>query len=119
MVTVVPEGMIPVADFGRIEGIATETVVKRIREGVYVGLKVGDEWYIEKSQTGSPIQSFSSQGNHKKQEIEVVVTDIEMPFGSMVVFIVKFAIASIPAFIILFILFSIASVLVTEFIGGN
>jgi CHASE2 domain-containing sensor protein len=32
---------------------------------------------------------------------EVVITDIKMPFGSMVVFMVKWAIAAIPAFIIL------------------
>jgi hypothetical protein len=31
----------------------------------------------------------------------VVVTDIDMPFGSMVGFMVKWAIASIPAFLIL------------------
>lgn len=35
---------------------------------------------------------------------EVVVTDIQMPFGSMVVFMIKWAIAAIPAAIILFIL---------------
>ena len=34
----------------------------------------------------------------------VIVTDIHMPFGSMVGFMVKWAIASIPAFIILFLL---------------
>lgn len=34
---------------------------------------------------------------------EVVVTDIQMPFGSMVVFMIKWAI-TIPAAIILFIL---------------
>lgn len=32
---------------------------------------------------------------------EVVITDIKMPFGSMVVFMVKWAIAAIPAIIIL------------------
>ena len=32
---------------------------------------------------------------------EVVVTDIKMSFGSMVVFMVKWVLASIPAFIIL------------------
>jgi hypothetical protein len=32
---------------------------------------------------------------------EVVVTDIRMPFGSMVVFMVKWAVAAIPAFVIL------------------
>jgi hypothetical protein len=35
---------------------------------------------------------------------EVRVTDIRMPFGSMVVFMVKWAVASIPALIILFVL---------------
>ena len=35
---------------------------------------------------------------------EVVVTDVRMPFMSMVVFMVKWAIASIPAFIILFVI---------------
>ena len=36
-----------------------------------------------------------------KDYSEVVVTDIKMPFGSMVVFMVKWAIATIPAIIIL------------------
>ena len=34
----------------------------------------------------------------------VAVVDLEMPFGSMVTFMVKWAIASIPAFIILFLI---------------
>ena len=37
----------------------------------------------------------------------VKVSDFDMPFGSMVVFMVKWAIASIPAFLILFFLFAI------------
>ena len=40
----------------------------------------------------------------KHEKHEVIVTDIQMPFGSMVVFMVKWAIASIPAAIILFII---------------
>jgi hypothetical protein len=39
---------------------------------------------------------------HYRQE--VVVTDIQMPLGSMITFMVKWAIASIPAMIILFVL---------------
>ena len=35
----------------------------------------------------------------------VKITDIKMPFGSMVVFMIKWAIASIPAIIILWMLF--------------
>lgn len=50
---------------------------------------------------------FINQG--EKMEIneknEVVVTDIKMPFMSMVVFMIKWVIASIPAIIILSILF--------------
>lgn len=36
------------------------------------------------------------------QTINVIVRDIEMSFGSMVVFIIKWVLASIPAMIILF-----------------
>ena len=35
---------------------------------------------------------------------EVVVTDIQMPFMSMVVFMIKWVLASIPAFLILAVL---------------
>ena len=38
--------------------------------------------------------------DHNKNE--VVITDIKMQFGSMVAFMVKWVIASIPAMIILF-----------------
>ena len=34
----------------------------------------------------------------------IKIEDIQMPFGSMVIFMVKWAIASIPAFIILFLI---------------
>ena len=37
----------------------------------------------------------------------VKVSDIDMPFGSMIVFMVKWAIASIPAILILMVLFAI------------
>lgn len=46
---------------------------------------------------------------------EVVVTDIRIPFGSMVVLIIKWAIAAIPALVLLFVLGSIVSAI---FIGG-
>ena len=53
---------------------------------------------------------------------EVVVTDIKMPFGSMVIFMVKWAIAKIPAIIILSItgsiIFSILRLLFRGFHRG-
>lgn len=50
---------------------------------------------------------------------EVVVTDIKMPFWSMVVFMIKWAIASIPAFIILAFVFAIFSGVVSAIIGST
>lgn len=40
--------------------------------------------------------------SNENQPPRVVVTDIHMPFGSMVVFMVKWAFAAIPAMLILF-----------------
>jgi hypothetical protein len=48
-----------------------------------------------------PVPDSNVSGSSLQQ---VVVTDIHMPFGSMVRFMLKWAIASIPAFIILFLL---------------
>ena len=48
----------------------------------------------------------------------VTVIDIQMPFWSMVVFMVKAAIASIPAIIILSILFAIVMAIFTAMFGG-
>lgn len=48
---------------------------------------------------------------------EVIVTDIQIPFWSMVVLMVKLAIASIPALIILSILGMLASGFFTIFFG--
>lgn len=49
---------------------------------------------------------------------EVSIVDIRMPFLSMVVFMVKAAIASIPAFIILSIIFGIISAVFGGLFGG-
>ena len=48
----------------------------------------------------------------------VVVTDVKMPFGSMVVFMVKWAIATIPAIIILTVIGSITFGLFNAIFGG-
>ena len=52
---------------------------------------------------------------------QVTVTDIRMPFGSMVVFMVKWAIASIPALTILAVLVGFCGALLLGFFGtiGN
>ena len=48
----------------------------------------------------------------------VVITDIDMPFGSMVRFIVKWVIASIPAIIILWVLMALCAGIVAFLFGG-
>lgn len=46
-----------------------------------------------------------------QQERRVIVTDIRMPFTSMVAFMVKWVIASIPAFFILWVIGAVMAVL--------
>lgn len=50
----------------------------------------------------------ATQGNEKQ---EVTIVDIKMPFMSMVIFLVKLAIASIPAFLIFSFIFMALSAL--------
>jgi hypothetical protein len=54
-----------------------------------------------------------------KSNTEVVVTDIKMPFGSMIVFMVKLAIATIPAVIILSAVGTLTFALINFFLGGT
>ncbi len=49
---------------------------------------------------------------------EVTVVDIKMPFLSMVIFMVKAAIAAIPAVIILSLVASVVMTLLAGFLGG-
>ena len=49
---------------------------------------------------------------------EIAVTDIDMPFGSMIKFMVKWAIASIPALIILMVLGAVAWAVLLGFFGS-
>ena len=48
---------------------------------------------------------------------QVQITDIKMPFWSMVIFMVKASIASIPAFIILSIIGTIVFSVIGSFMG--
>jgi hypothetical protein len=50
---------------------------------------------------------------------EVVVTNIKIPFTSMVVLLVKLALASIPALIILFFIFSILGMIFGGWFHGR
>ncbi len=49
---------------------------------------------------------------------KVIVTDIQMPFWSMVIFMIKWTIASIPALIILSILVALFGALISGLFYG-
>lgn len=49
---------------------------------------------------------------------EVTVVDVQMPFGSMVVFILKWTLAAIPAMLILFILGMIFAMVAGGFLAS-
>jgi hypothetical protein len=50
---------------------------------------------------------------------EIVVTDVKIPFLSMVVLLVKWALAAIPAMIILIIIGIVLSMVVGSMFGGT
>lgn len=50
---------------------------------------------------------------------EVVVTDVKIPFWSMVVLLVKWAIAAIPALIILVVIGAVVSTVIAAIFGGG
>ena len=55
-------------------------------------------------QTNSKIIEVSTHKGNSTQFQPVIIEDIKMPFPSMIIFMVKWAIASIPAIIILFLI---------------
>lgn len=115
----IPEGMIPVQKFSEEKGLSESKTIELIREGIYVGRKVGDNWYVQAEELNSTKATVSSSIKASHSTISsVVVTDIKMPFGSMVVFMVKAVLASIPAFIILFLLGFIATLMFGGIIAG-
>jgi len=48
-----PAGMIPVEDFAKLKKIAPSKVVEMIRDGFYVGRKIGQDWFVDTSELNS------------------------------------------------------------------
>jgi hypothetical protein len=117
----VPEGMISLDEFAKIKGLTPAKAIEMIRGGFYVGRKVGAGWFVNASESSD----LSSKPSKNIGSVvvtgtsnEVIVTDIKMPFLSMVVFMVKWVIASIPALIILTIILSVIGVIFGGVITG-
>ena len=114
-----PEGMTSVANFAKLKGLSESKAIEMIREGFYIGRKIGDDWFVQIEELSSTSSSKVSANKAESTPVSVVVTDIKMPFISIVIFMVKAALASIPAFIILSCLFIVASIVFGELIGGH
>lgn len=61
---------------------------------------------------------FDPQTGERIPPQQVIVTDFDMAFGSMVKFMVKWAIAAIPALIILLIVGTVAGTAVVAMVSG-
>lgn len=55
-----------------------------------------------------------SPGRTRRRGEAVIITDIRIPFSSMVIFMVKWAIASIPTVLILMLIFSLVASVLSE-----
>ena len=66
--------------------------------------KCGEKNIIPENASDSKTIEVSTHKGNSTQFQPVTIEDIKMPFGSMVQFMIKWAIASIPAFIILFLI---------------
>jgi hypothetical protein len=100
-----PIGMISVEDFAKIKDMNRTRIINMILDESYTGKKVDGEWYIDSAEfnrgsTSNSDNAVRVQSNGTSND--VVVMDIRMPFISMVIFMIKFVIAAIPATIILF-----------------
>ena len=85
-----------------------EITVQRNREKIKLSVGLGDLGVLFPSQIVKESPKKLISGSQDPMGVQkVIVADVSMPFMSMVVFMVKWALASIPAFIILAIIISL------------
>jgi len=70
------------------------------------------------AQNASPLPLGAASALPSWAASKVVVTDVKMPFASMVVFMIKWSLAAIPALIILLVLAAIVSAVLGGVLGG-
>ena len=68
---------------------------------------IADAKAAEAKRKAEEVAARAATDKNNKGTQTVKVSDFDMPFGSMIVFMVKWAIASIPAILILMVLFFI------------
>lgn len=116
-----PEGMIAAEEFAKSKGYSLDETIGMIRSGYYDGRLVDGQWCVREKSTSEEKRPYSPTSSHTNDSHpfqQVVVRDINMTFGAMVAFMVKWALASIPALIILFIIFAVMSAIFGGIVGG-
>lgn len=63
-------------------------------------------------------EDTAMEGKQREEGQRVIVTDIRMPFWSMVVFMIKWVFASIPAMIILSLVMTILMLIIATLTGS-
>jgi len=115
-----PEGMIAAEEFAKSKGYSLDETIGMIRSGYYDGRLVDGQWYVREknaSEDRKPYSPTSPEIDDSHPLQQVVVRDIHMTFGAMVAFMVKGALASIPALIILVIIFAIVFAIFAGIVG--
>ena len=72
----------------------------------------------KKEKTTHTIEVTKNSSKRKYNIQPVKITDFDMPFGSMVSFMTKWVLASIPAMIILFIIGTVISIIFISIFGN-
>lgn len=57
----IPEGMISVEEFAKLKEITQSKVIDMVREGFYVGRKVGEEWFVDASESTNSARTPSNK----------------------------------------------------------
>jgi len=101
------------ADDKELTAADTATLKKWVTEGTILPEHCAFHPVLQKWMYVSDIEEIDWDDEDDTPK-HVVVTDLDMPIASMVNFMVKWAIASIPAFLILLVI----GVVIWEFLGG-
>ena len=93
-----------------------EIFIKRIKEKENLNIFI----YFDEDKINEQVKEIEKLPNNKKSEKtpSVKIQDIDMPFGSMVSFMIKWALASIPAIMILSIIGIIISIIMISIFGS-
>lgn len=63
----VPEGMIPISEFSKLNGLQAQNIIDLIREGRYSGKRIEECWYVIPDEPQNKIQEEDEMVPHRYQ----------------------------------------------------